>query len=163
MIQYTFVIIGFILVMLLAGSHFVQPAIQQTIKRIGRMILVLAFLIPVMGYAQTKNVGTVKASDYDPGQTITYSITAGNTGSYFAIDSKTGLVTVKLTAYNTFTRQRTFTLTVKVSDDGKIIQTNGSVQYVTPLWKKATVTVVLKKTTTATGEILNSSELIYQI
>ena len=39
-------------------------------------------------------VGTVTATDSDEGDTVTYSITAGNTGSVFDIDSETGEITV---------------------------------------------------------------------
>ncbi len=39
-------------------------------------------------------VGTVSATDPDAGDTVTYSITAGNTGGAFDIDDETGAITV---------------------------------------------------------------------
>ncbi len=39
-------------------------------------------------------VGTVSATDPDEGDTLTYSITAGNEGGKFAIDGSTGVITV---------------------------------------------------------------------
>ena len=61
-------------------------------------------------------VGTVTATDPDPGDTLTYAITTGNIGGAFAINSSDGEITVaapldheNLAVYN---------LTVSVSDDG---------------------------------------------
>ncbi len=50
------------------------------------------------------------------GQAITYSITAGNTGGAFAIDSATGAITVANTAALDFETTPSFTLTVTASD-----------------------------------------------
>ena len=76
-------------------------------------------------------VGTVSATDSDPGHTVEYSITAGNTGGVFAIDSSSGAITYtgggedhETTPSFTFTVQATdgiatptVTVTVTVTDD----------------------------------------------
>jgi len=66
-------------------------------------------------------VGTVTASDIVPADTLTYSITAGNTGGAFAINSATGVITVAgvlnhatIPVYN---------LTVTVTDSGLLTDT----------------------------------------
>lgn len=58
------------------------------------------------------------ASDQDPGQTLTYSIAAGNTSSAFAIDSRTGLITVKSSGALNFEVRTSFALTITVKDNG---------------------------------------------
>jgi hypothetical protein len=63
-------------------------------------------------------VGTVTASDADAGQSLSYAITGGNTGSAFAIDASTGVITVATPAALNFETAPTFTLTVQVTDDG---------------------------------------------
>jgi hypothetical protein len=60
-------------------------------------------------------VGTVLATDPDAGQTKTYSITAGNTNSCFAINSSTGVISV---VNSTALSPQTFNLTVRVTDNG---------------------------------------------
>jgi Raf kinase inhibitor-like YbhB/YbcL family protein len=76
-------------------------------------------------------VGGVVASDADAGQTLTYAITAGNTGNAFAIDPATGQVTVA-GALDHETLD-TYALTVRVTDNGTP----------TPLSTAATVTIVI--------------------
>jgi hypothetical protein len=61
------------------------------------------------------NIGTVVASDPDAGQTLTYAITAGNTGNAFSIVASTGVLKVNNNAALT---TPTFALTVKVTDNG---------------------------------------------
>ena len=61
--------------------------------------------------ANGTSVGTVSATDPDTGDTVTYSITGGNTAGKFAINSSTGAITVA-SALGT----ATYTLTVQVSD-----------------------------------------------
>lgn len=64
-------------------------------------------------------VGTVIATDPDstaPNNTLTYSITSGNTGNAFAINSATGQLTVLNSAALDFETTPTFALTVRVSD-----------------------------------------------
>jgi hypothetical protein len=61
-------------------------------------------------------VGAVAASDPNPGQTVTYAITGGNTNNTFQIDPNTGHITV---ANNTSltTASSPFILSVKVTDN----------------------------------------------
>ncbi len=63
-------------------------------------------------------VGTAVASDVDAGDTLTYSITAGNTGNAFAINANTGQITVSNAAALDFETTPTFALTVQVEDAG---------------------------------------------
>ncbi len=63
-------------------------------------------------------VGTVTASDDDAGQSLTYSITGGNTGTAFAINSSTGQITVANSSVLNFETNPTFNLTVQVTDSG---------------------------------------------
>ncbi|MCU0429182.1 MAG: cadherin domain-containing protein [Cytophagaceae bacterium] len=62
------------------------------------------------------SVGTVLASDADLGQTLSYSFTAGNIGTDFAINSSTGEITVIGTL--DYEDMNTYTITVQVTDDG---------------------------------------------
>ena len=88
--------------------------------------------------ANGTTVGTMAASDPD-GNTLSYSITAGNTSSAFAINASTGTLTVANSAaldYETLTQ---FSLTVRVADPGGLSDT-------------ATVTVsLINVADTATG------------
>jgi hypothetical protein len=61
-------------------------------------------------------VGTVVASDPDPGPVLTYSITAGNTGGAFAINGATGEITVATSGALDFETNPSFSLTVLVTD-----------------------------------------------
>jgi hypothetical protein len=63
-------------------------------------------------------VGTVVASDPDAGQTLTYSILSGNTGSAFAINASTGVLTVNNTSALDFEVNPSFALIIKVQDNG---------------------------------------------
>ncbi|MFH1119554.1 MAG: cadherin domain-containing protein [Bacteroidota bacterium] len=63
-------------------------------------------------------VGTVVASDPDLNQTLSYSITAGNTGTAFAINTSTGVITVINTAAVNYLTNPVFSLTVRVQDNG---------------------------------------------
>lgn len=62
-------------------------------------------------------VDTVIASDADLGQVLTYSITAGNTGNVFAINSSTGEITVN--GVLDFETTTSYALTVQVTDNGQ--------------------------------------------
>jgi hypothetical protein len=62
-------------------------------------------------------VGTVVASDPDAGQTLTYAITAGNTGGAFSINSSTGQIRVANSALLDFETTPSFALTVQVTDN----------------------------------------------
>jgi hypothetical protein len=70
------------------------------------------------GIANGSAVGTVIASDPDAGQTLTYSITAGNTSNAFSIDSPTGVITVNTSSALDYETTPVFTLTVQVQDNG---------------------------------------------
>jgi hypothetical protein len=67
--------------------------------------------------ANGTTVGTVLAGDQDSGQSYTFSITAGNTGGAFAINSS-GVITVANSAALNFETTPTFNLTVQVTDNG---------------------------------------------
>ena len=61
-------------------------------------------------------VGTVSATDPNAGDTLTYAITAGNTGGAFAINSGTGAITTA--AALDHEASASYALTVTVTDDG---------------------------------------------
>lgn len=65
-------------------------------------------------------VGNVIASEPDAGQTLTYSIVSGNTGNAFAINSSSGLLMVATSASLDFQTTPTFTLVIKVQDNGAV-------------------------------------------
>ena len=77
-------------------------------------------------------VGTVVATDADPGQTISYSIIGGTGASAFSIHPTTGLVKVANSAALDFESAAALTLTVQARDN-----------YGTPLSSSATVTIEL--------------------
>jgi hypothetical protein len=62
-------------------------------------------------------VGTATATDPD-GNTITYSITGGNTGNAFQIDPVTGVITVSTSSAVDFENTPIFNLTVTATDNG---------------------------------------------
>ncbi len=78
-------------------------------------------------------IGHVIATDFDPGQTKTFSITAGNTNNAFAINATTGVLSVKNSTALDFETQPRFDLTVRVDDHGMPAQ-----------FGTATVTVFLR-------------------
>jgi VCBS repeat-containing protein len=63
-------------------------------------------------------VGSVTATDPNAGQTKTFSITSGNTGSVFAINPNTGAIAVANAAALDFETNPSFNLTVQASDNG---------------------------------------------
>ncbi len=63
-------------------------------------------------------LGTVDATDADAGQTLTYTISGGNTGNAFAIDATSGGLTVKNIAALNYEAIQQFNLTVTVTDNG---------------------------------------------
>ena len=77
-------------------------------------------------------VGTVTATDADAGQTKTFSIVSGNTGSALAINASTGVLSVATASAINFEATPSFALVVKVQDNG-----TGS------LSSQATVTVTI--------------------
>ncbi len=77
--------------------------------------------------ANGTSVGTVAASDPDAGDHLTYSITAGNTGGAFALNSTTGEITVANPAALDYEANPTFTLTVEVTDSGTPTRTASAI------------------------------------
>jgi len=63
-------------------------------------------------------VGTLTASDPDAGDSLTYSIIAGNDQGLFSIDSSTGKITVNNGTDLDFEVDPTYTLTIRVADSG---------------------------------------------
>ena len=63
-------------------------------------------------------VGTLAATDADAGQTLTYSITAGNASGAFAINAATGAITVANATLLDFETTASHALTVSVTDNG---------------------------------------------
>ena len=69
--------------------------------------------------ANTTEFHTVLATDVDAGESLTYSITAGNAGGEFAINAATGAISVANAAALDFEAgTTTFGLTVQVEDSG---------------------------------------------
>lgn len=64
--------------------------------------------------------GTAAASDPDSGDTLTYSITAGNTGGAFSINSGTGQITVANRFALDFETNPVFILTARATDTGSL-------------------------------------------
>jgi hypothetical protein len=64
----------------------------------------------------TTAIATVTATDADNGDTLTYAITAGNTGDVFSIDASTGAITLADGKTLDFETMPRYTLTVTVSD-----------------------------------------------
>lgn len=77
-------------------------------------------------------VATVVASDPDAGQSLTYSITGGNTSNAFSINSATGQLSVNNTSALNFEQTPSFALIVTVQDND-----------ISPLSSSATITVNL--------------------
>jgi len=76
--------------------------------------------------ASGATVGTVTASDPDAGQTRTFAITAGNTGSAFSINSSTGALTVNNAAALNFEATPTFSLTITATDNGTPVKSGSA-------------------------------------
>ncbi|MCC7420189.1 MAG: cadherin domain-containing protein [Planctomycetaceae bacterium] len=77
-------------------------------------------------------VGTPTASDPDAGQALTWAITGGNASGAFTINTSTGQITVANSTPLDFETTPTFSLTVRVTDNGA-----------TPLSAQATITINL--------------------
>ena len=67
-------------------------------------------------------VGTVVANDQDIGDTLSYAITAGNTGGAFSIDANGQIKVANSTALD-FETNPTFSLTIQVEDTGTLTDT----------------------------------------
>ena len=61
--------------------------------------------------------GDITATDEDSGQSISYAITGGNTGTVFALDSSSGQLSVAVAALDYETKS-SYTLTITATDDG---------------------------------------------
>ena len=72
--------------------------------------------------ASGTTVGTVVATDPDAGDTLTYAITGGNTGTAFAINSSTGVITTL--GPIDFETIPSYALTVSVTDAGALSASN---------------------------------------
>lgn len=72
-------------------------------------------------------VGTVSATDSDPGQSLSYSITGGNPGDAFTIHSSTGEVTIANAATVDFETTPTVSLNVLVTDSGVPINSDTAI------------------------------------
>jgi len=60
-------------------------------------------------------IGSVRATD-DDNDELGWSITAGNTDKFFIITPCSGVIKVDTIAYNSFLRQRTWTITIRATD-----------------------------------------------
>lgn len=112
-----------------------------------------AFSVPENSALNTV-VGIVAASDPDttaPNKTLTYSITGGNTGGAFAINSATGQLTVANPSALNFEATPQFTLTIQVADGGSPSLTAS--QNVT-----VNVTDVNEVPTVTAGQVLSVNE-----
>jgi hypothetical protein len=73
----------------------------------------------VLSYSENGTyVGTVIAADPDLNQTLSFSITAGNTGNAFSIDATNGMVSVANSGAVNYLINPVFNLTVSVQDNG---------------------------------------------
>lgn len=90
-------------------------------------------------------IGTVLASDPNQGQTLSYSIVAGNISNAFAINTSNGRLSVNNSTALNFEVTQSFGLIVRVTDNG-----SGN------LWSQATVTIKLTDVNEA-PEIANQS------
>ncbi len=75
-------------------------------------------------------VGTVIATDPNPGQAITFSITSGNTNNAFSVNAATGVLSVSNSQALNYEATTSFQLTLRATDNG-----------IGSLWSQATVTV----------------------
>lgn len=98
-------------------------------------------------------VGTLLASDSEAGSSLTYSITAGNTGSAFALNASTGVLTVN--GALSFAALPEYTLTIQATDPGGLSSTADIIVDVLPLavkrqvWTGVTGTAVTNLTSLA--------------
>jgi len=97
-------------------------------------------------------VGTVVAFDPDTLTPLTYSITAGNTNSAFAINPATGQITVANAAALNFESQTTFSLTVQVNDSDVLLGSD-----------TATITIQVLNVDEPTSISLDPTATTYQI
>jgi ELWxxDGT repeat protein len=106
-----------------------EPIDSSTGNRLWKYSIPLANTSPVIADQQFTTpenspagtvVGQVVASDSDPGQYLRYEIVDGNYASAFAIDPRTGIITVANPAYLDFEFGLPIQLIVKVSDTSNV-------------------------------------------
>jgi uncharacterized delta-60 repeat protein len=91
-------------------------------------------------------VGTVTGTDPDAGQSLTYSIVAGNANGAFAINAVTGQITVANSASVDYETTPVFNLTVQVTDNGSPVLSDSAVVVIQLLDQSEGVTVGLDVT-----------------
>ena len=98
------------------GTEFGEYSVETDACNVAPVFDPTSYTLEVREDAEVDDeVGTVSATDEDTGDTLTYTIESGNTGSVFAIGSNTGTITVAgALDYET---APSYTLTVK-ADDG---------------------------------------------
>ncbi|MFC4992446.1 cadherin domain-containing protein [Rubritalea tangerina] len=102
-------------------------------------------------------VATVSASDPDAGDSLSYAITAGNTGGAFAIDNSGVITTATALDYET---TNSYTLTVTVTDNGGLSDTASVAVSVTDVLE---VTAAVVATGSASNLAMTSADLGYSI
>ncbi|MFC4992838.1 cadherin domain-containing protein [Rubritalea tangerina] len=102
-------------------------------------------------------VATVSASDPDAGDSLSYAITAGNTGGAFAIDNSGVITTATALDYET---TNSYTLTVTVTDNGGLSDTASVSVSVTDVLE---VTAAVVATGSASNLAMTSADLGYSI
>ena len=93
--------------------------------------ILLMLLASITMHAQSITVGRIQATDPE-GTEVVFSISSGNTGSFFTITPCSGVIKVKPAAYDSFVYRRTWTLVIKATDE-------------TGLYSKTTRKIVLLK------------------
>jgi len=128
-----------------------QLSVQETDVHQVPIINNQAFSI-AEGSTNGTTVGTVTASEPNPGLALSYSIVSGNTSGAFAIDASTGAITVANAAALDYEANPVFTLDVRATDN-----------YSTPYSSDATITIDLTDITdppvvsTATFGVIDNS------
>jgi hypothetical protein len=110
-------------------------------------------------------VGTAAATNNDPDDALVYSITAGNTGGAFAINSATGKITVANASQLNYLVQPTYQLTVQAADAGSPTQAASATVTVHLVFQPAIVvqpgsstsTIDLNHNTTVSVAILSTA------
>lgn len=130
-LNYTLIVVALLVIFLLANSGNNINLIRKILRLIILVVVLLVSSSPTQAQfnpGKYWQVGFVQATDQDAGSELVYTITAGNTGSYFKITPCSGILTVDTAAYTTFTLQRTWYITVKSADmEGNFVKTTGKI------------------------------------
>ena len=118
-------------------SNTVNPALTEVNRRVVVQVLdvneppsLSGFSATIFAHTQTGTaIGTLAGSDPDAFTTLTYSIAAGNSGSAFALDSGSGILTVA--ADINVATQTVYTLTVRATDNGSPVKTQDATVVIT--------------------------------